>query len=183
MLAIISALVGFGSNFLPKVFEFFQNREDNKHEREMMKLRIEASAQEHLWRMEEISSKADIEEARELHKPQPSYGVQFLDALQNQPRYLYVPLVYLFAFMDFTSGMVRSIVTYAVVGGYLLYKWSRYQLMQQVSDESFQWYEGVVKLWDEQDYAILTLVLGFWFGARMYKAVFGGNASHGEKGK
>lgn len=185
MLALLSAFLGFGSSFLPKAFDLAGRWMDHKQELELTRLRIEAGRQEHLWRMEEIEARADIEEARELHKPQPSYGVQFLDALtkSDMSRWLYVPLVYLFAVMDFASGMVRSTVTYAVVAGYLAYKWARFELLRSASDASFTAAQGIAGVWDENDYAVLSLVLGFWFGQRMYKAVFGGNAAHGAAGK
>ena len=73
--------------------------------------------------------------------------------------------------------MVRPTITYMAFGFYMLSKIARYYLMQSVSDESFNWYEGVVRLWGDEDYAVLTLCLSFWFGTRAYKATFGGSAS------
>lgn len=51
-----------------------------------------------------------------------------------------------------------------------------------ISDASFSWFEGVRNLWGEQDWAVLTLVLSYWFGHRAAKAAFGGSASTAKAG-
>jgi hypothetical protein len=185
MLALLSAIFGFFAPFLPEVLKFFKGRQDNQHELAMMELRLKAGAQEHLWRMEEITTKADIAELTAIRAPQTSFGVQILDAARQSGLgfWAIVPAFYLFTLLDFLAGLVRPMITYAAFAAYLAYKWARLMLMQQVSDQSFAWYEGVVKLWQEQDWAVLTLVLSYWFGARMAKAAFGGNASHGGRGQ
>ena len=183
MLAILSAVFGFAAPFLPVLFKILQGWLDNRHELEMFRLRLQAGAQEHLWRMEEINAHADIAEAVELHRPQPSFGVQILDRAQSSLHpALWVPVFWLFAVLDFISGFVRPGVTWAVVGGYLAYKTALYSTL---TGERFgnDWAGAMAQVWTEQDYAVLSMVLAFWFGGRIYKAVFGGNASHGGAGK
>lgn len=183
MLAILSAVFGFAAPFLPEVLKYFNRKADNAHELAMMKLRLDAAQAEHTWRMEEISAQADIAEAVELHKPQPSFGVQILDRAQASLHpALWVPVFWLFALLDFVSGFVRPGVTWAVVGGYLAYKAALYSTL---TGERFgnDWAGAMTQVWTEQDYAVLSMVLAFWFGGRIYKAVFGGNASHGAPGR
>ena len=186
MLALLSAIFGFASPFLPEVFKFFQRSQDNKHELAMLELRMKMAGQEHLYRMEEISAQADIAEARELHKPVQSFGVQILDAASkaNWGKWATVPAFYLFVFLDFIAGMVRPSITYAAFGFYVAYKIAAYNLMFQVVEPgTLSIAQAVANLWGEQDWAVLTLVLSYYFGLRSYKATFGGNASHGERGK
>lgn len=113
MLTILSAVFGFAAPSLPVVFKTIQAWMDNKHELEMFRLRLQAGAQEHLWRMEEINAHADIEEARVLHQPQQSFGVQVLDAAarSNWGPWATVPAFYLFTLLDFLSGLVRPAIT------------------------------------------------------------------------
>ena len=173
---ILSALIGFLGPFVPEVFKFFNRRQDNKHEMAMMDLRLKQGASEHLWRMEEIGARADIEESKALRRPMKSFGVQILDKADEATgiwRFSLNVVFLLFSILDWLTGMVRPTVTYAMVGFYLFYKWARLELMQHVSDESFSWYEGVVQLWEPQDWNVLVLVLSYWFGQRVARWAFG----------
>ena len=184
MLAILTAVIGFASPFLPEVFKWLNRKQENAHEKEMMSLRLQAGAQEHLWKMEEIVATADIEEARELHKPAASFGVQMLDAAANAKWKIWAtaPAFYMFTLLDFVSGMVRPTITYAAFSGYLVYKFACFKLLESVSDHTLTAWEGISRVWGEQDFAVLTLVLSYYFGLRSYKATFGGSASSGKPG-
>lgn len=184
MLAIFSAIFGFAAPFLPELFKWLNRKADNAHEIEMMTLRMNAAQAEHTWRMEEVSAQADIAEAVELHKPQQSFGVQILDKAHDSgmPSWLVAPVFYLFAALDFISGMVRPGVTYVVVGGYMSYKAALYSTLTSARFGN-DWAGAVQQVWTEQDYAVMSMVLAFWFGGRTYKAVFGGNAGNGYAGK
>lgn len=186
MLALLSAIFGFASPFLPEVFKYFTRKQDNAHELAMFEMRMKMAGQEHLYRMEEITAAADIEEGKELHKPVQSFGVQILDAATKSGwgKWATVPAFYLFVFLDFVAGMVRPSITYASFAFYIAYKIAAYNLMFQVVEPgTLTIAQAVANLWGEQDYSIMTLCLSYYFGLRSYKATFGGNASHGEKGK
>lgn len=183
MLAIFSAIFGFAAPFLPELFKWLNRKADNAHELEMMRMRLEAAASEHAWRMEEINATADIEEAKVIRQPQESFGVQILDKAQASLHpALWVPVFWLFSVLDFVSGFVRPGITWAVVGGYLAYKLALYRELTGIRYENT--FEGaMLQVWTEQDYAVLSMVLAFWFGGRIYKAVYGGNACNGAPGR
>jgi hypothetical protein len=183
-LTIFTALTGFIAPFLPEVLKFFRARQDQQFELQRMEMQFKYAEKEHLLKIQEIDLQAGIDEMRTLHQPMTSFGVQMLDAAKGHAfgKWAIVPAFYLFVILDWLSGMVRPSVTYAFVGFYLLYKWARFQLMADVSDKTFTWAEGVINIWNETDYQILVLVLSFWFGQRVAKAVFGGNASTGRPG-
>ncbi len=177
MLSTITALLGFASPFLPEVLKYFTRRQDNTHELALMELRLKAGAQEHLWRMDEIDARADIAEAREVHKPMVSFGVQILDKAHDSGMspWLVAPVFYLFALLDFVSGLVRPAAAYASFGFYAAYKWAMYETL--VSDRFGNSTAGaMIQLWGEQDWNVLVLVLSYWFGARTAKLAFGGRA-------
>lgn len=175
MLAIAAAVLGLIGPFLPEVMKWWNRREDNKHELAMIEMRLKYAKEEHLWRMEEIEAQADIAEAREIHKPLPSYGVQLIDAMDGKAwsPWVMAPLLYLFAVLDFLTGLVRPAITYAVVAFYLAYKWARFELMKFAAGEDMQWFQQIANLWDENDLAVLLMVLSFWFGGRIVKYAFG----------
>jgi len=184
MLAIFGTVFGFMAPFLPELLKYFTRKQDNAQEIALMKLRMEAAGKEHMYKMEEITATADIAETVELHKPQQSFGVQLLDAAKgrNLGQWAIAPAFYLFVLLDFVSGMVRPAITYAAMAFYISYKSALFYTMQSVSDESFNWHEGIRNLWTPDDLGVLMTCLAFWFGNRVVKAAFGGNASTGKPG-
>lgn len=179
LLTVLSALLGFLGPFLPELIKLYREKQDNAHELAVLALQADASKSNHLYKMEELGIAADTAEMFTIHQPIQSFGVQLLDATTNWPKLLIVPVFYLFALLDFISGLVRPGVTYAIVGFYLFYKWSLFSIAR-MNDAS--WQLAVQTIWTDQDLGVLFLVLGFYFGSRTVKATFGGSASTGNRG-
>ena len=181
MLGILSAVLGFASPFLPEVMKYFQRKQDNQHELEMMSLQAQLQEKQLAWKMEEIVTQGDIAEAVELHKPVTSFGVQMLDAAKggSLSGWALYPAFYLFSFLDFVSGMVRPVVTYAAFAFYVSYKWAQLSIVRAATTDVMQ---AVLQVWSEDDRAIVILILSYWFGQRAAKAAFGGSASTISKG-
>lgn len=168
MLALLSAVFGFLGPFLPELFKWLNKRSDNAHEKEMLGLRLQYAEKEHLWRLEEINARADIAETQAIHQPQKSFGVQLLDAAAGKfPAWALAPVLGVFSIVDFLNGLVRPLVTFAIVGLYVAQKWARFELMKTATGAHFDWAAATARLWDETDYQVLMLVLGFWFGSRL----------------
>lgn len=180
---MLAALIGFLAPFVPAVINYFNNKANNKHELEMFGLRLKMAQAEHSWKMAEIESVADIEEMKVLHQPMQAYGVQLLDAAKGMHPVLFYPVFYLYVLIDFLSTSVRPVVTYTFVMFYIVYKWAMYETLRAVSDASFTFREGITTIWTTQDFDMLLLVVSYWFGSRVAKAAFGGNATNGSVGK
>jgi len=180
MLQIVSALLGFFAPFLPQVVKLFQQKIDNAHELAMMKLRLEMASQEHLWRMEEINTQADIAESYVLHRPQQSFGVQILDAAKESKmsNWTTVPVFWMFSLLDAWSASVRPNITYAMFAFYAVTKFAQYQIYVMLTDNS----HAIASLWTENDWAVLLMCGSYWLGMRSAKAAFGGSASNGRQG-
>lgn len=173
ILTIVSTIIGFLAPLLPEGLKLFRERQDNKHELDLMKLRMTASEKEHLWKIEELASTADIEEAKVIHKPQVSFGVQLLDAAKQSGfgKWALVPAFYLFILLDFITGMVRPLVAYIAFVFYMVYRWQCAILLKSTTlDMSFG--ESFAKVWGDNDWAVLFMVLAFYFGDRTRKHVF-----------
>jgi hypothetical protein len=177
MLTLLAAfLTGVLGPLLPSVINLIRDWQDRKFELQMLEMRMKYAAQEHLWRMEEMNARADIEEARVLHKPTPSFGVQLLDAADKWAdtlwgKILVTPAFAMFAFLDFVNGMVRPTIAYAAFGFYAVYKWSVFEIAKAKLDTV----AAINATWTENDWAVLLMVLGFFFGQRAAKAVLGGS--------
>ena len=107
MLAILSAILGFAGPFIPEVIKLFRQKADNAHELAVLQMQAQLAEKQHLYRMEEISSQADIAEMQTLRQPQQSFGVQILDAAAHWPKMVILPVFYLFAVLDFINGIIR----------------------------------------------------------------------------
>lgn len=178
MLSILSAVFGFAAPFLPELLKFFRDKSDKAHELQMFRMQMEFAAKEHAMKMAELESMADIEEAKVLHQPIQSYGVQLIDAADKWAtttwgKWLITPAFYAFALLDFIAGIVRPGITVAVVAFYIAYKWA---VLQAAGG-------NIMAVWGDNDWAMVTLVLSYWFGHRAAKASFGGNATNGQAGK
>lgn len=183
MLEILSFITGFLGPLVPQVFKWFERKQEYAHELALMELRMKQGAQEHLWRMEQISATADIAEMQTLRTPQTSFGVQLLDAAKDwvtNTRWgavVIVPVFYLFALLDFILGMVRPTITYAAFGFYMVYKWTLFEsLAANTTKEA-----AILATWSDQDWAVLLLVLGYYFGQRTMRAAFGGSTQNDKR--
>lgn len=180
MLTLIgSFLTGIIGPLLPTVLNLFRDWQDRKHELEMLAMRLKYANQEHLWKMEEINATADIEEAKILHTQQQSFGVQLLDAADKWAdsqwgKCIVTPVFFLYAILDFLNGLVRPAIAYAAFGFYVVYKWSVFE-MAKVSVTTV---EAVNATWTDNDWAVLLMVLGFFFGQRAAKMVIGGSSQN-----
>lgn len=168
MLTIFSAIFGFAAPLLPKIFDYFQRKQDNAHELQVLNLRSSIAAQEQTWRMAEINAKADAVEQILVHKTEPSFGIALLDAVAKLGwgKVATIPAFYIFIILDFLTRAVRPAATYAMFSFYIFYKIALFNIMIEVSDASFTWANGISRLWSEEDWAFLTLVASYWFGHR-----------------
>lgn len=178
MLTILATVLGFLGPFVPEALKFFTRKQDNAHELAMMELQAKHAAAAHAYKLEEIGAQADIAEAQALRQPQQSFGVQLLDAARGWPAWAILPVFWAFALLDWLNGSVRPMVTYWIVGFWLFYKYSLFQLAQQHRSI----YEAMVANWSSDDAAVLMLCLSYFFGQRAAKAAFGGSASTGRAG-
>ena len=138
MLPLIGAIVGLFSGALPEAMKYFKQKQDNAHELKVMELQIQAQAQAHTERLEEINTQADIADSQALYKAaeQKITGVRWADAA-----------------ITLLISSVRPIITYAFFGLYAAVKLSMYQ-------------GSMAELWTEMDMAVFSTIIAHWFGYR-----------------
>ena len=79
MLSLLGSLLGFGTSFLPKVMDYFQDKSDKKHE---LKQQKELALQ----KLEMVNVEADIREVEALQKSMQPTGVKWVDGLRGSVR-------------------------------------------------------------------------------------------------
>ncbi|KJZ67252.1 hypothetical protein [Pseudomonas fluorescens] len=164
MIAMFSAFFGFMAPFLPELLKYFTRKQDNSHELELMKLRLESAASEHTWRMEEINAKADIEESIAVRKPEETYADKLLGAAKGSGIGVWMTsfIALVGVIIDAAIRLARPAITYAVVGFYITYKLTMFHVFENGTGGA----EAILKTWGEFDEQLLIIVVSYWFGHR-----------------
>ncbi len=148
MLSLFGSLLGFGTSFLPKVMDYFQDRQDKAHELLVMDKQLAMQERGHEMRLEEINIDADIRETESLHRSDRKAGVAWVDALR---------------------GSVRPVVTYIMVGEFVFIKSAAMYLIFGAEGVTMDTLDMV---WDEETRALFAAILSFWFGHRAMKTFY-----------
>jgi len=140
MLSLLGSLLGFGTSFLPKVMDYFQDKQDKAHELDMMDKQLAQQEVLGAQKLQLVNVEADIAETKGL--------IQHDAALQKRASQFIVNL----------AASVRPVITYLLfiefatltgllAGGYID--------------------NGMYSLiWNNEFQAIWAAVVSFWFGAR-----------------
>ena len=142
MLSLLGSLLGFGTSFLPKVMDFFQDKQDKKHELAVMEVQIRQQKELAAQKLEAINVEADIREIESLHKSMQPTGVKWIDGLR---------------------GSVRPVITYAFFGLFIFVEVSAYLSLTAAGVSGL---DAVNAVWDEETKALFAAVISFWFGGR-----------------
>ena len=142
MLSLLGSLMGFGTSFLPKVMDFFQDKQDKKHELAVMEVQIRQQKELASQKLEAINVDADIREIESLHKSMQPTGVKWIDGLR---------------------GSVRPVITYAFFGLFIFVEVSAYLSLTAAGVSGL---DAVNAVWDEETKALFAAVISFWFGGR-----------------
>jgi len=143
MIPLLGALLGFLSSIAPTLLKLYQDKQDKQHELKLLELQMQAQAQLHTAKMEEIGAQADIEESKALYefaKPENSGWL---------PADVIIALA---------TSLVRPIITYSF---FALYAWVK---VVMIIDKA--------QIWTDFDAAIFSTVIAFWFGARSAQKAF-----------
>lgn len=155
MITLLGTLLGFLGAAFPEIMKYFNRRQDNKHELDLTDKQIELQKLMGTQKMEELATQADMQEFKILHDHAAPTGVTWVDAL---------------------AGTVRPFLTYAFFITYVCVKIAMYQML--TSPEmlpwlgkavSMDWKAAIVQLWTEEDQAIFSSIIAFWFGRREIK--------------
>lgn len=155
MIALLGSVLGFIGGFIPDILKFFKAKQDNKHELEVLKLQMQAQAQLHTERLEEINATADIEESKALYTSAKieQTGVKWADAL-----------------LALYNGSVRPSITYLFTFLYCAVKIAQVYSMVHVSGTGVL--DAIKYTYTDIDMSCLMLCLSYYFGQRMSAKVF-----------
>tara|TARA_R110000823_G_scaffold59668_2_gene143131 strand:+ start:981 stop:1427 length:447 start_codon:yes stop_codon:yes gene_type:complete len=142
MFSLLGSLLGFGTSFLPKVMDYFQDKQDKKHELQLMDKQLEQQIQIGNQKLDMVHVEADIRETEALLKSQTALtksSSQWITDLAASVR----PFITYLLFVEFMG------LTMLLAGGYI--DNAMYSLI---------WSDEVVGIW--------AAVISFWFGSRTF---------------
>jgi len=142
MLSLLGSLLGFGTSFLPKVMDYFQDKSDKKHELMVMEVQIKQQKELALQKLEMVNVEADIREIEALQKSMQPTGVKWVDGLR---------------------GSVRPVITYAF---FLLFCFVEISAYLALTANGVSGLDALNAVWDEDTKALFAAVIAFWFGGR-----------------
>ena len=156
MLSILSGILGFATSGLPSVLDFFKQKGDQKHEREMAKLDMERSL---AMAEKGFASQERIEEFRTDQVEMETYAQERValyehDAKMSQNASPWV---------NNLRASVRPIITYIFV--FLLLFTDIVGMIWAVKT-GVDFATAMELVFSDEEMAIVASIIGFWFGSR-----------------
>jgi len=139
MLTLLGSLLGFLSAGLPKVFEFFQQKQDNQLRMQMLNAQIEAVKSGQEFDLKMFHEKKDFEEQKLL--------IQHDIAMKD----------------NFLSASVRPVITYLF---FFIFAAVKISMIWHAISTGTDFYSAMQMTWDEETQAIFAAIISFWFGSR-----------------
>ena len=143
MLSLLGSVLGFGTSFLPKVMDYFQDRQDKAHELSLADKQLEQQIQIGAQKMQMMDITADIEETKALHKEH--------SAITNKSSQWCINL----------SASVRPVITYL-----LFIEFAALTLSVNMG-----WMDLIqyATIWNSEFQAVWAATVSFWFGSRSFQ--------------
>ena len=165
MLSLISTLGGILLGGLPKLLDYFQSKQDQKHELALAKAQSE---RELALAAQGFAAQAKVEEIRSDQIAMQTEAAMTQAALDHDKQVLKSASKWIANYI----GTVRPTVTYlfvlellAINGFLAYYLWSHPELIKNIDD--------VVKyselIFSSDEMSMLGGIIGFWFGSRGFK--------------
>jgi len=126
------------------LLKFWQDKQDRKHELQILDRQMEQMRLGHNQRLDEIAINADVSQSLALYKhdSQPS-GVTWVDGLR---------------------ASVRPMITY---GFFILFAWVKLSaVILLMNQDGLNINEALIHIWDGETQALFAGILSFWFGSR-----------------
>jgi len=153
MITLLATILGALSSVLPQLVEMFDRKNRLEHERDMVKLRMEAAAAGIQLQIRLEDARADAREGDSLRTHDSSLGGgEFIESLR---------------------ASVRPVITYLFFFVFVIVKGTALVIMVQ-GGAPFQ--EAIILIWDLETISIFGAIMGFWFGSRVMQKIRDNNS-------
>jgi hypothetical protein len=147
MITLLASIAGFFSSIFPEILRIFKDKNDKKHELDILDRQMKFSKTKGAYAIQEIEIKRDILEQASIYSTYKT-GINWIDAL---------------------NGTVRPVLAYSF---FMLY--FGIKMLQYLAIKSYQGqlYEYIQVLWSIDDQAIFAGIISFYFGQRTFNRVW-----------
>jgi hypothetical protein len=159
MLTLISTILSFAMGGLPKLFDFFQDKNDKKHELELAQLQMQ---QQLAMAQQGFQSQERVEEIR-TDQVAMQTAVQEREALYAHD-------------IEISKGASQWVINCrAMVRPFITYGMFMLLVFVDVFGFWYAWHTEVPfnvaldNLWDDESQQIFASVIAFWFGSQSFK--------------
>jgi hypothetical protein len=152
LISLLSMLGGGLMRLLPEILGFLNKKADNAHELAMFDRQLQADAARSQLRINEMEVQGDINTQIAM------LGAQSV-ALKSQMQKTGIKWV------DALNFLVRPLTTYYFLGCYGIVKTATLVIAMQHVDK----WHAILQCWNDQDAAILSGILAFWFVGRVFE--------------
>ena len=140
MLSLLGSLMGFDTSFLPKVMDYFQDKQDKAHELKLMAAQIDQQKVLGEIKLQHMHVEADIKETAAL--------MRHSSKLQSKAS----------PFITNLAASVRPCITYL-----LFLEFAALSVCVNMDWITMEQYKMI---WNDEFQAVWAAVVSFWFGAR-----------------
>lgn len=164
MIALFSALLGFVSSAAPELLKLFRDGRDRVHEITLFKLQMEHDREMRRHASSENAAERDARLQAVLLETERTEQALLNTRLKDQLTGIH--------WVDALAGSVRPVLTY---GFFLLYVAVKVAQFHLLTAPVLPWQQplglaqALVTLWGEEDVAIFSTILAFWFGSRVMR--------------
>ena len=140
MITLLASIAGFFTAIIPDILKIFTDRNDKKHELEIMDRQIKIQESGINQRLEEVKINSEAAHIKALYNTFKS-GVLWADAL---------------------NASVRPVLAYFFFSLYALIKYFQFRMIAEIADHHLL----LKTIWTIDDQAIFAGIISFYFGQR-----------------
>ena len=159
MLSILSGILGFVTSGLPSVLKFFEQKGDQKHERDMAKIEMERSL---AMAEKGFASQEKIEEFKTDQVSMETYAQERVALYKNDEASAEGASTWVINL----RASVRPIITYIFVIILLVVDFVG---LYWAIDTGHNYSQAMKIVFSNEEMAILASIIGFWFGSRHWE--------------
>ena len=141
------SIAGFFSSIFPEILKIFKDKNDKKHELDILDRQIKFNKTKESYRIQEIEIKRDMLEQAAIYQTYKT-GIDWIDAI---------------------NGTVRPVLAYSFFIMYCGIKVLQYLALKS---QEGHLHEYVQLLWSIDDQAIFAGIISFYFGQRTFAKVW-----------
>jgi hypothetical protein len=149
--SLFGGLFGGVLRLAPEVLKFFDKKNERAHELSMMDKEFAVAQLKLEGQLRATEAQADMSRLEAISKAHEGQASMARDGGK---------------FVSAISALVRPLVTYWFV---VLYSAHKIALLAQAKTDGQAWQQVFVTSWGEQDWAIFSMILVFWFVGRVHE--------------